>query len=81
MLESKKQSHKQSWVRNVLRTVGQGIQPRPKSLMLKRPQRLIQEVKPDKKIYKHAAGIKTYYGLASNLFEAAKQNTDFNLCH
>lgn len=74
MLESKKYSHKQSWVRNVLRTVGQGIQPRPKSLILKRPQRLIQAVKPDKKIYKHAAGIKTYYGVVSNLFEAAQKH-------
>lgn len=74
MLESKKQSHKQSWERKVLRTVGQGVQPRPKSLILKKLQRLIQAVEPDKKSYKHAAGIKTHYGLVSNRFGAAKKH-------
>lgn len=74
MLESKKHYHKQSWVRNVLRTVGQVNQPRPKSLILKQPQRLIQAVNPDKKSYKHAAGIKTYFGLVSDWFEAAKNH-------
>ncbi len=74
MLESKKQGHKQSWVRNVLRTVGQGIQPRPKSLILKKLQSLIQAVEPVQKSYKHASGIKTHYGLVSNWFGAAKKH-------
>lgn len=69
MLQSKKHSHKQSWVRNVLRTV----QPRPKSLILKKPQRLIQAVEPDKKRYEHAAGIKIYYSLVNNWSGAAKK--------
>jgi len=57
MPESKKHYHKHSWVRNVSRTVGQVIQPRPKSFTLKQPQRLFQAVEPDKKSYKHAADI------------------------
>lgn len=73
-----------SWVRNVLRTVGQGSQARPKSLILRQPHRLIQAFEPDKKRYKHAAEMKKYYGLWAIALEgkhSCQENAAFNRPH